>query len=88
MKDSFISTLPVMGSEMVTTIILGIPLFLFNRRKARVIFTLLTGFSMIALNQSLVLKSDAVETIETTIFSMLAVGLAYVIAKILKKIKV
>jgi Ca2+/Na+ antiporter len=88
MKDSFISTLPVMGSEIVTTIILGIPLFMFNRRKARVFFTLLTGFSMIALNQSLVLKSDVSETIETTFFAMLAVGLAYVIARMLKKIKV
>ena len=87
MKDALLSTLPVMGSEIVTTMILGIPLFLFSQRKERVIFTLLTGFSMIALNQSIILKSKPEETIETTILAMMAVLTAYVIARILKAIK-
>ena len=76
-----------MGSEIVTTMILGIPLFLFSQRKDRVIFTLLTGFSMIALNQSIILKSKPEETIETTILAMMAVLTAYVIAKMLKALK-
>ena len=88
MKDSLLSTIPVMVSEIATTIVLGIPLFWFNRRKTRATFTLLTGFAMIALNQSLVLKSSLTETVETTFFAMLAVGLAYTISRLLQKLKV
>ena len=77
-----------MVSEIATTVLLGIPLFWFNRRKTRATFTLVTGFAMIALNQSLVLKSSLTETVETTFFAMLAVGLAYAISRLLQKLKV
>ena len=88
MKDAMLSTIPVMSSEILTTVLLGIPLFLFNKRKKRVIFTLLTGFAMIALNQSLILKSSMSETIETTIFAMIAVGVAYLVSRMLQRLKV